>query len=53
MKFNKFDSQLPQYVKEKDPELYKQREAELERKRKEFAYGPMAGKKGFTRTVSI
>ena len=52
MKFNKFDSQLPQFVKKIDPDLYEQRAAELEQKKKDFAYGPVADIKGMPRTVS-
>ncbi|XP_066922874.1 polyunsaturated fatty acid 5-lipoxygenase-like [Clytia hemisphaerica] len=51
MQFNKFDSQLPQMVKKNSPELYKQREAELEQKKKEFAYQPIGDIKGMPRTV--
>ena len=52
MKFNKFDSQLPQFVKRTDPDLYKQRAAELERKKIDFAYGPIGDIKGMPRNVS-
>ena len=52
MKFNKFDSQLPQFVKRTDPDLYKQRAAELDRKKKDFAYGPIGNIKGMPRSVS-
>lgn len=52
MKFNKFDSQLPQFVKRADPDLYKQRAAELDRKKKDFAYGTVADIRGMPRTVS-
>ena len=52
MKFNKFDSQLPQFVKRSDPHLYDQREKELERKKSEFAYGPIDDRKGMPRNVS-
>ena len=51
MKFNKFDSQLPQYVKRTDPELFDQRAAELERKKKDFAYRTIADIKGMPRSV--
>ena len=51
MQFNKFDSQLPQMVKKNSPELYKQREAELEQKKKDFAYQPIGNIKGMPRTV--
>ena len=52
MKFDEFDSQLPQFVKRTDPDLYKQRAAELERKKIDFAYGPIADIKGMPRNVS-
>ena len=52
MKFNKYDSELPQLVKKADPDLYKQRAAELERKKEDFAYGPVADIKGMPRSVS-
>ena len=52
MQFEKFDSTLPQYVKERNPGLYKQREEELEQKQKDFKFLPIGGVKGMPRSVS-
>jgi len=52
MHFDKYDSQLPQYVKKHQPKLYQQRVKELERKKIDFAYTPADGVKGMPRTVS-
>ena len=53
MQFRKFDSQLPQVVKKENPALYRQRQAELDQKKLDFAYGPVAKKPGMPRTVRI
>lgn len=52
MQFEKFDSQLPQVVKEKNPEMYKQREEELQGKQKSFNYAPIGNVEGMPRSVS-
>uniref|UniRef100_A0A7M6DMI8 Allene oxide synthase lipoxygenase protein n=1 Tax=Clytia hemisphaerica TaxID=252671 RepID=A0A7M6DMI8_9CNID len=52
MQFKKFDSQLPQVVKKEHPEVYQQRQNELDQKKKDFAYAPIANKEGMPRTVT-
>merc|ERR1719378_514456 len=52
MQFRKFDSQLPQVVKKENSEVYRQRQEELDRKKLDFAYGPVAGVAGMPRTVN-
>ena len=52
MQFEKFDSQLPQVVKAKNPEMYKQREEELKGKREAFNYAPIGNVDGMPRSVS-
>jgi PLAT/LH2 domain. len=52
MHFDKYDSQLPQFVKKNHPDLYKQRSEELDRKKKDFAYTTIEGVEGMPRTVS-
>lgn len=52
MQFEKFDSQLPQVVKKKNPKMYKQREEELKTKQEAFDYTPIGNIEGMPRSVS-
>ena len=52
IKFNKFDSHLPEFVMRTDPDHYKQRAAELEQNKKDFANGLVDGIKGMPRSVT-
>ena len=53
MEFIKFDSDLPQVIKAKDPSLYEQRSKELDRKKTDFACEPLLKRVGMPRTVSF
>ena len=52
MHFDKYDSELPQVVKNNNPDLYDQRSQELIRKQNDFAYTTIEGIEGMPRSVS-
>ena len=53
MHFEKFDSQLPQIVKARNPGIAKQREDELKTKQEDFNYAPIGNVEGMPRSVSL
>ena len=53
MQFVQYDSQLPQVVQANNPTMYSQRVQELKQKQIDFACGPLLGRTGMPRTVSL